>query len=1259
MRRCFRMLLAISMACGFIQAATNRYTQQGAKLYGSGAVGAAQQGYSVAISGDGSTAIVGGVTDNPSGTQGAAWVFTRVNGAWSQQGAKLVPNGDVAPGNAAWSVALSGDGNTALIGAPNDNTSNFTGAAFVFTRANGLWTQQTKLVGHGTVGSSAQGIGVALSADGKTAVVGGPGDSSQRGAAWVFALQNGSWTELQKLLPNGATGPAQAGYSVAISGDGSTIIFGGPTDAPVGSNAQGAAWVYTLNSGTWLQQGSKLVGQSPFLSEQGYSVALSNDGNTAALGGPISGGGFVFTRANGVWTYRAGPLAGSTQAGDGNAVGLSGDGNTLVVGGPGNNDAWVYTYTLGNSICANQNTTGGGCWNLLQELTISPSPDGVSELASTFTGFSGAISNDGSTIILGGPKDSTAAAANLGAAWVYAATAGSITATAGTPQTAQLGSAFSASLKATVSDSSGNPATGVTVTFTAPSSGASGTFAGGSSTATAASDSTGTATAPVFTANNTAGSYTVTATAAGAAAPATFRLTNAAGGNVNITLQTAPANLLVSFDNGPFAQAPVTQSVAIGSSHTIATQSPQAGAGGTQNFFVSWSDGLALSHTISVPGADTTYTATFQNSGSAPSGQFQQQGNKLVGKGAVGPTSAQGSAVAISADGDTAIVGALLDTPTSSGPNTGSYGAAWVWVRNNGVWIQQQKLTSSDAQAGQLFGYSVGLSGDGNTAIVGGPGTSNGSVEGWLPPGAAWIFTRNNGVWTQSQKLTISGQAVATNDGAGAAVALSGDGLTAIVGAPNHGEAFGGAFIFTRAGNSWTERAQLEPANIEGFHPLVGGAVGLSNDGSVAVVGAPAAVPTGGALIFTRGSGTWTQQGGLLTGSGAGTLPGESVAISGDGLTVILGAPNNQNAPAAALVFVQTNGVWTQQGGPLAAPRSGTPSLVSNYVTLSRTGDIAVIGGQPDDLADVYVRVGGTWSLKSRIAPSDPTGDSAFGTAVALSADGSTLLAGGPTDANGAGAAWIFTSGSGSGSSGPSIQAGGIVPLYSSVSVIQPGSWISIYGANLAGSTATWNGDFPTSLGGTSVTINGKLAYLWFVSPGQINLQAPDDTTTGSVSVVVNTPAGAATSTVTLAPVSPSFSLLDGKHVAGVIPRSNGSGAYGGGAYDIVGPTGTSLGYKTVAAKAGDTVEIYGVGFGPVNTFVPAGAPYTGSDPTNNPVQFRINNIAVTPSYSGITSAGLYQFNLQIPSGAGTGDVALTATVSGAQTPAGVVLSLQ
>jgi uncharacterized protein (TIGR03437 family) len=242
----------------------------------------------------------------------------------------------------------------------------------------------------------------------------------------------------------------------------------------------------------------------------------------------------------------------------------------------------------------------------------------------------------------------------------------------------------------------------------------------------------------------------------------------------------------------------------------------------------------------------------------------------------------------------------------------------------------------------------------------------------------------------------------------------------------------------------------------------------------------------------------------------------------------------------------------------------------------------------------------------------------------------------------------------------PTVTTGGVVPVFSTVSTVQPGEWTSIYGANLAIGTTTWiPGSFPTSLGGTSVTIDGKSAFLWYVSPTQINLQVPADSNTGSVPVVVKTAAGAVvTSTVILAPFAPSFSLLDSKHVAGIILRSNGSGAYGGGTYDIIGPTGSPLGYATVAAKAGDTVELFGVGFGPTNPPVPVGAIFSGAAATTNPVTLSINNVSVAPFFAGESSAGLYQLNVTIPPGLGTGDVPLQGFVGGSQTPA-VVISLQ
>ena len=193
------------------------------------------------------------------------------------------------------------------------------------------------------------------------------------------------------------------------------------------------------------------------------------------------------------------------------------------------------------------------------------------------------------------------------------------------------------------------------------------------------------------------------------------------------------------------------------------------------------------------------------------------------------------------------------------------------------------------------------------------------------------------------------------------------------------------------------------------------------------------------------------------------------------------------------------------------------------------------------------------------------------------------------------------------------------------------------------------------------MTIDGKPAYLWYASPYQINLQVPDDTKTGPVSVVVTTPSGTATGTVTLAPDSPSFLLLgDARHVVGEI-ATNGSGAYGGGTYDLVGPSNTFT-YSTRPVKPGETLVLFGVGFGPTNPGLPAGQNPSGAlAPTTFPVAIAIGGVQVTNViFSGIvTEAGLYQFNLTVPLNAASGDQPLQATVNGVRTPAGPVLTVQ
>ena len=391
--------------------AAAQFTQQGSKLVGTGAVGPTTwQGNSVAISADGNTAIVGGPGDSLDA--GAAWVFTRSGQVWSQQGSKMVGTGAAGTAQQGWSVAISGDGNTAIVGGPTDDydadDSAFVGAAWVYTRSGGAWTQQgSKLVGTDAVGAAQQGVSVAISADGNTAIVGGEGDISFAGAAWVYTRSGGAWTQQgNKLVGWDAVGDAWQGWSVAISADGNTAIVGGYQDD---FNA-GAAWVYTRSGGVWTQQGNKLVGTGAIgAAQQGYSVAISADGNTGIVGGDAenfnAGAAWVYTRSAGVWSQQGGNLVGTGAAAtaqQGWSVAISGDGSAAIVGGPTDNSfagaSWVFTRS-------------GGVWTQQGNKLVGSGGAGAQ-------GTSVAISADGNTAIVGGPTDYWA-----GAAWVFVANA--------------------------------------------------------------------------------------------------------------------------------------------------------------------------------------------------------------------------------------------------------------------------------------------------------------------------------------------------------------------------------------------------------------------------------------------------------------------------------------------------------------------------------------------------------------------------------------------------------------------------------------------------------------------------------------------------------------------------------------------------------------------------------------------------------------------------------------------------------------------
>ncbi len=327
---------------------------QGPKLTGAGEIGRGGFGRSVALSGDGDTAVIGGGGDD--GGVGAAWVFTRVGSTWVQQGAKLTGVGESGSGDFGIGVAISEEGDTLLVGGARDEEN--TGAAWVFTLAGGVWSQQgEKLTGADGCGTPLFGTSVALSGDGEEALIGAPYDCD-RGAIYLFTRSGTSWSEQgPKITVASEVGKGSFGQRVALSADGETALAGAFFD----NDDAGAAWVFTHSGSTWVQQGPKLTAKSAIGTRFfGNSVALSADGEEALIGGAYGDTGFpgaawVFTRSGTSWTQGE-RVSGSGEAVDdlfgangsvfGESAALSADGATALVGGGGDDDllgsAWVF-----------------------------------------------------------------------------------------------------------------------------------------------------------------------------------------------------------------------------------------------------------------------------------------------------------------------------------------------------------------------------------------------------------------------------------------------------------------------------------------------------------------------------------------------------------------------------------------------------------------------------------------------------------------------------------------------------------------------------------------------------------------------------------------------------------------------------------------------------------------------------------------------------------------------------------------------------
>jgi hypothetical protein len=389
------------------------FVQTTPKLTASGEMGAGGFGGVVAISADGNTAVfgAGGEESYPEipSAVGAAYVFVRSGSTWTQQ-ARLTGAGEIGGGAFGAAVAISADGNTIAVGGPYDGytdnrSAHYEGGVWIYSRAGGHWAQQEKLVATDSQGKQTLfGEQVALSSDGSTLLIGGPGDNTGQGAAWVFVRSGSTWAEQAKLVSGAPSNGGFFGSSGALSAAGDKAVVLEPF-RPVGpGQLEAVVRSYSRSGTTWTEDPTALTAAACAAPSLASPVLLSYDGNTLLVGGGTGGtGACVFSRKGAAWKLEA-SLAGPENRFPPTAA-LSGDGTTVLLGDPWANEklgAVRSYFHVGLSWFEDGEFEAEEQSRPPNSLTF---PDGM------------ALSQDGSVALIGASGDGE----GVGAAWAFEA----------------------------------------------------------------------------------------------------------------------------------------------------------------------------------------------------------------------------------------------------------------------------------------------------------------------------------------------------------------------------------------------------------------------------------------------------------------------------------------------------------------------------------------------------------------------------------------------------------------------------------------------------------------------------------------------------------------------------------------------------------------------------------------------------------------------------------------------------------------------
>ena len=320
--------------------------------------------------------------------------------------------------------------------------------------------------------------------------------------------------------------------------------------------------------------------------------------------------------------------------------------------------------------------------------------------------------------------------------------------------------------------------------------------------------------------------------------------------------------------------------------------------------------------------------------------------------------------VRVSKDGQYAIVGATTED-YDAGNSRANCGAAYIYVKSGGSWSQQAKLQASDAAASDEFGSDVALSEDGTYAVVG--AVYGGTGSGNDNHGAAYIFVRSGTSWSQQQEI----HATDAQEGAqfGYSVDINADGTYVAIGAPYwNSDNYGAAYVFTRSGTTWSQQQRLQ-SSAPSTNDNMGNSTRISDNGDYVIATAPyedtGSTDAGLVYVFNRSGTTWSIQD---TFQNSDTQLEDRLGfgsdISGDGNYIIVGSS------------------W-EDGG------SGNP--------IDRAG-----------AAYIFLRTGTSWAQQAKLVASDAGATDSFGYSCSISTDGSFALVSAHLEDGGAGDPKIF-----------------------------------------------------------------------------------------------------------------------------------------------------------------------------------------------------------------------------------------------------------